>query len=204
MMVLQQESKDAILQAMGDEFSRAIIFSTTSQSKSIFDISRDTGIPLSTCYRRVHDLVSSRLLKVEHIIITAPGKKYEMYRSTIKDARVNLSSDDLAVEVTLIPKLPEGSEQDLLSLDKQSVPNHDARIFSISSKENQRPQGKGKNDSFGAQSSREYRPCLQCERHPNYPSTPPMTLHEKGACLICKSKESPCELDIVPLLIADR
>ncbi len=107
MMVLEQDRKDALLQSMADESLRKILLSTMWKAKTIHEISHENGIPVSTCYRRVHELVTLRLLRIDRTIITETGKKYELYRSTIKDARVSFSSTELSIEVTLIPREPE-------------------------------------------------------------------------------------------------
>jgi hypothetical protein len=107
MMVVEQDRKDALLQSMADEFARKILLSTMSHAKTIQEIAEGDRIPISTCYRRVHELVSLRLLRVDQTIITESGKKFELYRSLIKDAVVNFSSTELSVEVTLIPREPE-------------------------------------------------------------------------------------------------
>ena len=106
-MVLEQDRKDALLHAMADEFTRKILLSTMLKAKTIQEIAEEAWIPISTCYRRVHELVTLRLLRVDQTIITDTGKKFELYRSSIKDAVVNFSSTELSVEVTLIPREPE-------------------------------------------------------------------------------------------------
>src|SRR5579872_3281212 len=107
MMVVEQDRKDALLHAMADEFSRKILLLTMLRAKTIQEIADEARIPISTCYRRVHELVTLRLLRVDQTIITDTGKKFELYRSSIKDAVVNFSSTELSVEVTLIPREPE-------------------------------------------------------------------------------------------------
>ncbi|MDG6904538.1 MAG: helix-turn-helix transcriptional regulator [Nitrososphaerota archaeon] len=103
MMVEEQDRKDAVLMAMSDPYMRRILAATMIDAKSIEEISRERSIPLSSCYRRVRDLVSMRLLRIAHTIITENGKKYETYRSVFSDARVSMSSGVLSVEVTVIP-----------------------------------------------------------------------------------------------------
>jgi len=107
MLVLEQDRKDAILQSMADKFMREILASTVSQAKSIEEISGENGIPISTCYRRVHELLSLRLLRIERTIITDQGKKFETYRSLVKEATVNFSKAEVSVEVTFQPREPE-------------------------------------------------------------------------------------------------
>lgn len=106
-MVVEQEKKDALLQAMTNEYTRKIMLSTVYHGKPIEEIARETKIPISTCYRRVHELVNLHLMRVERITITETGKKYEIFRSNVKDAVLNFSSSgELSVEVTIIPRQP--------------------------------------------------------------------------------------------------
>ncbi|HYB04868.1 MAG TPA: helix-turn-helix domain-containing protein [Nitrososphaerales archaeon] len=107
MMVVEQDRKEALLEALGDDYARKILVATVSQAKSADEIARDSGIPVSTCYRRVHELLSLRLLRIEKTIISDSGKKYETFRSTVKDATINFSSNEISVEVTLVSREPE-------------------------------------------------------------------------------------------------
>ena len=107
MMVVEQDRKEALLEALGDDYARKILVATVSQAKSADEIARDSGIPVSTCYRRVHELLSVRLLRIEQTIISDSGKKYETFRSTVKDATINFSSNEISVEVTLVSREPE-------------------------------------------------------------------------------------------------
>ena len=104
MMVVEQDRKDALLSAMGDRFMREILMSAMLQAKSIEEIASEKGIPISTCYRRVHELVTLRLLRIEQTIVTDEGKKYETFRSVVKQATVTISPADISVDVTLQPR----------------------------------------------------------------------------------------------------
>jgi DNA-binding Lrp family transcriptional regulator len=67
-------------------------------AKSVEDLSKENDIPLSTCYRRVHELLASRVLIVERIIVTPDGKRYEMLRSSYRNITVNLENGVMKVE----------------------------------------------------------------------------------------------------------
>jgi DNA-binding Lrp family transcriptional regulator len=86
---------------MGDEYSRKIILSAIPAAKSVEDLSREDDIPLSTCYRRVHELLDAQILVVERIIVTPDGKKYELLRSAYRTVSVNFASGIMKVEVTV-------------------------------------------------------------------------------------------------------
>lgn len=105
MLVGEEEMRNTFLKVISDEYMRRIICSTIVEAKSIEEIKQESGIPISTCYRRVHDLVNLRLLKVESTIITDMGKKFERYRSTISGATVSLLSGELTVDVEVNPKV---------------------------------------------------------------------------------------------------
>ena len=118
MMVVEEVKVNEVLRAVSDEYARTILASTLSQAKSVEDISNQTGIPVSTCYRRVHELVSLHLLKLEKIVITDTGKKYETFRSILKNAKIGLSSaGELVVDVTLVPS-EEKFRSSLLAIDE--------------------------------------------------------------------------------------
>jgi len=105
MMVEEQERKDAVLLAMSDHYMRRILAATMVEDKSIEEISKEKLVPVSTCYRRVHELVGLHLLRIERTVITESGKKYETYRSAFRDAKISMSSGELAVEVTVTPQI---------------------------------------------------------------------------------------------------
>jgi DNA-binding Lrp family transcriptional regulator len=86
---------------MGDEYSRKIILSVIPAAKSVEDMSRENDIPLSTCYRRVHELLESQILVVEKIIVTPDGKKYELLRSAYRAVTVTFDTGVMRVEATV-------------------------------------------------------------------------------------------------------
>jgi DNA-binding Lrp family transcriptional regulator len=108
LMVVEQDRKEALLQAMANGYMRKILLSTVSCARPIEEIARENGIPISTCYRRVRELIALRLLRIEKTIITDTGKKYETFRSLVKDATVSFSNcGELSVNVTMVPREPE-------------------------------------------------------------------------------------------------
>jgi DNA-binding Lrp family transcriptional regulator len=90
----------ALVQGIADEYSRKIILSGIPKAKSVEDMSRENDIPLSTCYRRVHELLDAQILVVERIIVTPEGKKYELLRSAYR--AVNISFDGGAIKVEAV------------------------------------------------------------------------------------------------------
>lgn len=91
----------AIVQGLADEYSRKIILSAIPKAKSVEDMSRENDIPLSTCYRRVHELLDSQILLVEKIIVTPDGKKYELLRSAYRAVNVTFDGGVMKVEAMI-------------------------------------------------------------------------------------------------------
>jgi hypothetical protein len=89
-----------IVSALSDEYSRKIMASTILDAKSPEQISQENGIPVSTCYRRIHDLVGLSMIQVSKINLDN-GKKSVLYKSVYRDILVKFEPSGLAVE--LIP-----------------------------------------------------------------------------------------------------
>jgi len=88
----------ALVQALSDEYSRKIMLSTITASKSVEDLSRENDIPLSTCYRRVHELIDAKVLVLDRIVVTPDGKRYELLRSAYRTVTVNFEDGVMKVE----------------------------------------------------------------------------------------------------------
>ena len=91
----------ALVKGLADEYSRKILLSTIPKAKSVEDMSRENDIPLSTCYRRVHELLDSQILVVEKIIVTPEGKKYELLRSAYRAVNVTFDGGVMKVDAMI-------------------------------------------------------------------------------------------------------
>lgn len=81
---------EAVAEALVDAYARRILVACVRTAKPVKDISQEAGLPLPTTYRQVHKLVEVGLLVVERSALTADGKRYELYRSRIRSARVEM------------------------------------------------------------------------------------------------------------------
>jgi hypothetical protein len=97
MKKLEPAVAEAVARAISDETERKILISTNGSAKSVEEISAETGIPLSTCYRAVHELVSLRLMNVKETIVTEKGKKFEKFIRTFKHLHISLDAEGLLV-----------------------------------------------------------------------------------------------------------
>ena len=107
MMIVELDRKDAVLLAMSDRYMRRILCSMMVEAKSIEQIERENGIPLITCYGRIHELVNLGLVKKERTIITRGGKKHEIFWSMFTDPKITFISGDISVEVTPLGACPD-------------------------------------------------------------------------------------------------
>ncbi len=99
--------RDALIQALADEYSRKIILQTITQPKSISDLSEREGIPLSTAYRRVNEMKDSGILIVEKTILTSDGKKFELYRSAFRSVEIKFDQGELVIDAVLNEDIAE-------------------------------------------------------------------------------------------------
>ena len=101
MEITDSARAQAFIQGLADEYSRKILLSAIPGAKSVEDLSRENGIPLSSCYRRVHELLDAQLLLIERIVLTPEGKKYELLRSAYRAVTVSLVGGVMRVDVEI-------------------------------------------------------------------------------------------------------
>lgn len=85
--------EDAVAAALADTYARKVLAACVRSPRAVKDISQQTGLPLPTAYRHVNRLVEAGLLVVERSALTPDGKRYELYRSRIRSARIELDAN---------------------------------------------------------------------------------------------------------------
>lgn len=70
------------------------------KAKNVTDLNFELRIPVSTLYRKIHQLLEDGLLVVERTVLQPDGKKFEMYRSTIREVKINMR--DVGVDVDVV------------------------------------------------------------------------------------------------------
>ena len=91
--------RKAILKALSDEYSRTIMNKTIEKPKSVVDIVKECDIPMTTAYRRVHELEGNKILKVAGSIVTDDGKKYFLYQNRLKSIYVVFGLEELDIQI---------------------------------------------------------------------------------------------------------
>lgn len=103
---------EVVAESLADPYARRVLASCVKQARAVKDIAQETGLALPTAYRHVHRLEEAKLLVIERSAMTADGKKYELYRSRIKNARIEM--DAAGERVTW--EMNEATEERLASM----------------------------------------------------------------------------------------
>ena len=85
---------------MADDCALAILKGTTEKACSAMEIIHQCALPPSSVYRRISEFLEAGLLAVEKIIITNDGKKFSLYRSTVRDMRAEYRSGEFELNVS--------------------------------------------------------------------------------------------------------
>lgn len=103
---------EKVADALADPYARRVLTVCVKQPRPVKDIAQETGLALPTAYRHVNKLEESGLLIIERSAMTADGKKYDLYRSRVKSARIEM--DGSGERVTWEPN--EATEARLASM----------------------------------------------------------------------------------------
>src|SRR5271170_238667 len=93
------DRKERILEALGDRWSREILLMLNEAPRSAQEIQSTNRIPQSTLYRKLHELGEIGLVGVQRSIISADGKRVELYRSLLDELKVEMRGARLRIDV---------------------------------------------------------------------------------------------------------
>ena len=117
MIINNETMKQSILSALADKEMRTILDSITIHPKSIKEIIMETGIPHTTVYRKIKSMLSSGVIVVERIEITADGKKYSMLRSALRSINIKYDIGQIFVEAEENMSAMTKAAEEFFSLD---------------------------------------------------------------------------------------
>ena len=112
----------AILKAISDEPSSMIMRSAVSKGKSVEEICSETGVPQSTAYRKIGEMMANGLIFVERVILTEAGKKHLVYRTAYSRVAIQCDQGNFIVEST-----PNEGVSDIMYRLWQFARNHPER-----------------------------------------------------------------------------
>lgn len=83
--------------ALSNEYARRLLAVCVKKPRSVKEMEQDTQLPQATVYRHVTGLVDDGLLFIERSAITPDGKRYDLYRSRIQKARIEMDASGVRV-----------------------------------------------------------------------------------------------------------
>ena len=75
---------------------------TFKKAKSAIDLSREYGIPIAACYRRIHALERAGLIRCTERALTQKGKRISLYMSQLKNAYIFFEGGKLRVRFQMV------------------------------------------------------------------------------------------------------
>ena len=99
MKITDSALRDRIYEAIGDPDSPKILHSIRSLPKNAQSISEETGIPLSSAYRKLATLRGAGLAYVKSFEVTLEGKRQELYMASVLEVRIGIMGDQLEIEL---------------------------------------------------------------------------------------------------------
>ena len=98
--LLNQEDKNAsiLLKELFDGFSYKIVMSTIEDSKTVFEICKENGLPISSTYKKIKKLKDLGLLFIDRIVINEKGKKVVFYKSKIQSVELILNKKQVLLQ----------------------------------------------------------------------------------------------------------
>jgi predicted transcriptional regulator len=115
-IVMRERFKHAILAALADDEMVKILDCSTFRPTSVNEVIRETGISHSTAYRKIKWMLEEGLLCTEKISITEDGKKFSLFRSTLKSILTNYDQGKIIVQVEYNINVVEKTAERLFSL----------------------------------------------------------------------------------------
>ncbi len=104
----QEEKIEEILQIIADKYSRDLLKVTLAISKPAFKIAEETGIPISTVYRRIQKLQNVGLVRSSGEI-TLEGKRHSLFQSKVREISAKIAGEFINKEI--VPNPPPASHE---------------------------------------------------------------------------------------------
>jgi len=137
-----------LAQLLTDRYAAKILIATSRRARSAIELSRDFGIPLAQCYRRIHDLEKAGLIRAVDRVLTREGKRIYLYKALVKSVQIYYEGTKMKVRLKLVDA-PEEVEE-AIELVGQKAPEHEEeKRFSMfmmkAKKEGEENGGEGEN-----------------------------------------------------------
>jgi DNA-binding Lrp family transcriptional regulator len=90
-------------QTVMDEYAVRILMGTIDRPASALQLSRQFGIPIAACYRRIKELEGLGLVVCEAALPSRNGRGLQLFRSRVKSVRISLEDGNLRARVEIGP-----------------------------------------------------------------------------------------------------
>jgi predicted transcriptional regulator len=117
-VVERDRFRQAILAALADKEMLRILDCAMYHPKSVNEVIREAGIPHSTAYRKIKWMLEEGLLFIDRIEITPDGKKFSLFRSTLKSINIKHEYGEMKVQVDYNINVLEKTTERLFSMDQ--------------------------------------------------------------------------------------
>jgi predicted ArsR family transcriptional regulator len=123
LIVTDDLSKQRILTAIADPYSRMILRTIMHDNKSALELSKECGIPVTTMYRRIEELLGAGLIIQAKASRTKDGKWFELYRTLVKNINITAEKGSIAIAISLdnVPERLMHTSPTLNNLRSQAV-----------------------------------------------------------------------------------
>lgn len=112
MILTSREAVYGVLRALADEHGVQLLLALSGRPKSIPEVVKELGLPVTSTYRRVHALTASGLVLKVRGTLTEDGKWCDFYRSLVREVNMRFEGTGLVLE--LVPN--EGMADRLVRL----------------------------------------------------------------------------------------
>lgn len=117
-VVNRDRFRQAILAAVADKEILKILECAMYHSKSVNEVIRETGLSHSTAYRKIKWMLDEGLLFTDRIEITPDGKKFSIFRSTLKSIKINYEHGEITIRIEYNINVLEKTTERLFSLNQ--------------------------------------------------------------------------------------
>jgi DNA-binding transcriptional ArsR family regulator len=89
--------EEAILAALGDPQSRALLLQLNETTRSAQELVERSGMPQASVYRKLRELQESGLVGIQRSALSTDGHRTDLFRSRLAEARLAFRADRLEV-----------------------------------------------------------------------------------------------------------
>ncbi len=108
-------NRHALTMVLMDEYNLKILAATALRPMSVRELAYKFDIPLASAYRKIKELESFGLIKVEDTRLTSDGKRYKLYRSQVENFEVSYHRNRLRIKLHIKWQEPEIIEKEIIT-----------------------------------------------------------------------------------------